>query len=189
MKVYAAARDLAGDIAFVGTHQFLIIETSKSIPISINGNRYSPIELGGGTKGYVLGAHNISNKLTVKPFEENDVLAAKEYYGGIERKFYQKDFDTEVREIAFSTNVESYAYKLFKLANNFSLNQVTDPIRYPTAGQGFNSNSWVNSMVRHSGGLYNSNFSGIDSAHNEVIPLTYFMAICPFQPRPKLNAK
>lgn len=189
MKVYAAARDLAGNLAFVGTHQFLIIETSKNIPIAINGNRYPPTELGGGVKGYVLGAHNIGNKLTVKPFEENDVLAAKEYYGGVETKIYRKDFDTEVRKITFETNVESYVYRLFTLADNFSLNQITDPIRYPTAGQGFNSNSWVNSMVKHSGGIYDSNFSGIDSAHDKVIPLTYFMAICPSKPRPRLNIK
>lgn len=58
--------------------------------IAIDGKKYLPVELGEGTKGYILGAHNIGNKLKVVPFEENDVLAAKEYFGGLETKFYKK---------------------------------------------------------------------------------------------------
>lgn len=42
MKVYAAARDLAGYMP-IGTHQFIIIETSKTIPIAIDDKKYLPV--------------------------------------------------------------------------------------------------------------------------------------------------
>jgi len=185
MTIYIGARDLNG--MPVGTHQFLLITTDKVIPVKIDGKLITPKVLGKGIKGYVIGAQNRNRRLQVEFFERSDFIAVKEYFGGIEKSFFQSDFDAELKEVSFSNSELLSQVRLFQLINAFTINQSLDPIKYPSAGFGFNSNSWAGSMIKHSGGVVDTDFSGLDIFHDRLIPITYFLPICPSASRPVLN--
>ncbi len=188
MAIYIAARDLAG-IVPIGTHQFIIID-DLSTPYQ-NGmlvdKIISPKNLGNGKLGYVIGAHNRGN-LEVIYFEKNDYEATLEYFDKKRVRFFKSDFDTEVIKVKFPNGNEKVAiYEIIKMVNIYSLNQSMDKIAYPPAGFGFNSNSWAQTVIELAGGVVKSDLKGIDISNEKRIPKTYFMPICPAQPRPKIN--
>jgi hypothetical protein len=76
MAVYLAARDLAG--APLGTHQFLIVvsESNPYPPARLGGTLIYSKDLGKGTMGYVIGAHN-RGTLVVEYFEKSDDTAGE----------------------------------------------------------------------------------------------------------------
>lgn len=189
MTVYLGARDLNG--MFVGTHQFLVlINDSLLVSQKISGLDASAKFLGKKNGKYiygvVIGAQNRGN-LAVEFFENSDYLATKEYFGGSDTKWYKSDFDAEMYEVGFDLP-DSVAIKqiLFRV-ETFIINQTMDPIRYPTAGLGFNSNSWAQSVIQYAGGKVQENVTGADVASDKRIPQTYFEPICPIKKRPKLN--
>lgn len=188
MAVYLAARDLAG-IAFIGTHQFLIVvnEANPYPPARLGEELIPARSLGGRKTGYVIGAQNRGN-LVVEFFEESDYQAAREYFDKSLVKWYKADFDTEVARVDFGRTSEADAIKrLFELVNTYYLNQNVDPITYPRAGMGFNSNSWAQTVIALAGGRVKANMTGVDVGHDKRIPATYFDPICPVVRRPKLN--
>ena len=56
--------------------------------------------------------------------------------------------------------------RILSLIENYILNQTTDPIRYPTAGFGVNSNSWAQSVIEYSGGKVTSDMKGLDISNS-----------------------
>jgi len=77
MAVYVGARDLAGNLAFIGTHQFLVImPDSGSVPPAVlpSGKIIFPKNLGNEKLGYVIGAQN-RGRLVVEYFEKSDYIA------------------------------------------------------------------------------------------------------------------
>ncbi len=187
MSIYLAARDLSG--LPIGTHQFIIIQvTSNPHPAAIlDGKAIYPKILSKNKMGYVIGAHNRGN-LAVKFFEKSDYEAAREYFEPSRIKWYSPDFDTQVIQVNFgSLNKDVAIRKIFELIDIYNINLTMDEIPYPTAGFGYNSNSWAQSVIEYAGGTVKSNMSGFDISHQKRIPKIYFNPVCLNKPRPKLN--
>ncbi len=187
MSIYLAARDLAN--VPIGTHQFIII-VIKSNPYpkaSLNGNVIPPKNLGKGNIGYVIGAQNRGN-LEVEFFENSDFQATLEYFDKSKTHFYKSDFDTQVKLVKFPGKSSQQATReILRLISAYHTNQTMDKIKYPTAGIGFNSNSWAQSVIQLAGGKVDSDMSGLDISHDKRIPKTYFDPVCLPYPRPTLN--
>lgn len=187
MAIYIAARDLAG--LPIGTHQFIIIENqSNPHPAAkLNNKIIYPKNLGNGKLGYVVGAQNRGN-LAVEFFEKSDYEATLEYFDKKRLKFYKSDFDTEALKVTFPNINEKVAViRLFRLIDAYNTNQTMDIIRYPTAGLGFNSNSWAQTIIELTGGKIRSDLKGFDISNKKRIPKTYFDPICLQKPRPVIN--
>ncbi len=188
MSIYIAARDLAG-IVPIGTHQFIIID-NLSKPYQngmLSGKIVSSKNLGNGKLGYVIGAHNRGN-LEVIYFEKSDYEATLEYFDKKRVNFFKSDFDTEVIKVKFpNVNEQAATLEIIRLVNAYSINQSMDKIAYPSAGFGFNSNSWAQTAIELAGGIVQSDLKGVDISNEKRIPRTYFMPICPLKPRPKIN--
>lgn len=186
MTVYVGARDLNG--LPVGTHQFIVITSATPQAIVIGGRAVLSRTLGPNVYGIVIGAQN-RGSLKVEAFESADTLAAREYFGGLEKKWYESDYDAELHIVKFNAASVSPSgeRKLISLIDAYLINQILDPIRYPTAGAGFNSNSWAQSVIQYAGGTAPSNMAGLDIFHHRKIPETYFLPYCPAKPRVKLN--
>lgn len=187
MKVYVAARDLAG--VPIGTHQFIIIEL-KSNPhpsAKLNGQTIYPKLLVKGKMGYVVGAQNHGN-LAVEYFEESDYRAAREYYDKSLLRLYKPDFSTQANEVKFEGVSPSVGIrKIFELIDIYATNQTLDLIPYPRAGLGVNSNSWVQTVIELAGGKAPSDMKGFDVSNGKRIPEIYFAPICLPHPRPVVN--
>ena len=187
MPIYIAARDLAG--LPIGTHQFIIIENqSNPHPAAKLFNEVIyPKKLGNGKLGYVVGAQNRKN-LAVEFFEKSDYEATLEHFDKKRLSFFKSDFDTEVIKVKFpKTNENAAIKKLFQLIDAYHINQMMDKIKYPTAGFGFNSNSWAQTIIELTGGKVQSDLSGFDISNKKRIPKTYFDSICLPDPRPVIN--
>mgnify|MGYP006875363304 CR=1 FL=1 len=186
MTVYIGARDLNG--LPVGTHQFIVITFPTPQTIIIGRRAASSRTLGPNVHGIVIGAQN-RGSLKVEAFEDADTLAAREYFGGVEKKWYESDYDAELHIVKFNgaTFSPQGEKKLISSIGAYIINQLLDPIRYPTAGMGFNSNSWAQSAIKYAGGTTISNMAGLDIFHHRRIPETYFLPYCPSKPRVKLN--
>lgn len=188
MPIYLGARDLKG--VPVGRHQFIvIINDSLLSPRDIGGEKVQARNLGSGKKGVVVGAQNRGN-LAVEFFNSSDYKAAREYFGGVTREWYESDFDTYMTEVDFGSVRESLVVnKIAGRIEAYLLNQKVDSIKYPTAGMGVNSNSWAQSVIEYSGGEVREDLPGLDVSYDKRIPKTYFEPYCPIIPRPKVNAK
>ncbi len=189
MPVYLGARDLSG--MFIGTHQFLVIVNNKLLTPRQLGNgkvkaKFLGIKNGKTIYGIVIGAHN-RGTLNVEAFERSDNIAAQEFFGGIETHFYKSDFDTEMYEVKFNVLEQIAIENILYRIDSYLINQLSDPIKYPTAGFGHNSNSWAQSVIEYAGGTVVENVSGADIYSERRIPKTYFDAICPVNRRPKVN--
>lgn len=186
MPVYIAARDLDGLV--FGTHQFIIIENEEiPHPLAKLDGKIIPLRsLGNGKLGYVIGAHN-KNNLAVEYFERSDYTATLEYFDKERVVFYKSDFDTEVIQVKFPKLDTKVAIReIIELVNIYHINQLTDKIKYPLAGMGFNSNSWAQTVIELAGGKVKSDLKGLDISNGKRIPKTYFMPYCP-KSRPILN--
>lgn len=186
MTIYVGARDLSG-LPF-GTHQFVVITYSSRKSIKIGRRVYETKRLGQNVYGIVIGAQN-RGTLNVEIFEGADTLAAQEHFGEAKKTWYKSDYDTEIQLVKFNGAELSLEHesKLISLVDAYLINQSLDPINYPTAGAGYNSNSWAQSLIEHAGGKVRENMKGLDIFHNRRIPETYFTPICPSKPRVKLN--
>ena len=187
MRIYIAARDLSG-LPF-GTHQFVIIKVQSTPHPSarLGGNVVSPQNLGNGKLGYVVGAQNRGN-LAVEFFEKNDYEATLEYFDKKRVSFFKSDFDTQVIEVKFpGLRAQVAARKIFELIDNYDINQTMDRIKYPTAGFGFNSNSWAQTVIELAGGKVDNDMKGLDISNNKRIPKIYFDPVCLLKPRPVIN--
>ena len=190
MPIYLGARDLSG--VFIGTHQFIVIVNNNLLTArDVGGQSVKAQYLGKNDRqdiyGLVIGAQNRSN-LKVEFFENSDLNATKEYFGGVATSWKKSDFDAEMYEVDFGKTSEVVAIDalLFRVMA-YMYNQTTDPISYPTAGFGYNSNSWAQSVIQYAGGKVTDDVGGVDVGSSKRIPQTYFEAMCPAKPRPKLN--
>lgn len=186
MAVYIGARDLSG-LPF-GTHQFIVI-TGQDLLVQrkIGFKDVKAKHLGKNTYGIVIGAHNRGH-LAVEFFESADFEATQEYFGGKKTKWYSADFDTELHKVNFGNTPENVAKDLVLFrVDAFLINQSMDKIPYPTAGLGFNSNSWAQSVIEYSSGNSIEDFKGFDISHSKRIPRIYFEPVCTLKPRPRLN--
>lgn len=190
MAVYVAARDLAGNIAFIGTHQFIIIipDSGSTPPVSMpNGKTIYPKNLGNGKFGYVIGAQN-KGRLKVEYFETSDYRATLEHFNPKKyRKWHTPDLDAELRLVKHNKTDSEFIRVILFLISNYIINEQEDNIPYPFAGLSVNSNSWAQSLILAANGHVESNFSGLDVSYALRIPSIYFQAICPQYPRPKVN--
>lgn len=186
MPVYVGARDLSG-LPF-GTHQFLVLSgASLTVPRIIGLRPVQARPLGGDTYGIVVGAQN-RGRLVVEFFEPGDYAAAQEYFGGVSTSWYRSDYDAELVPATFGSTSDPLALdRVIACIDAYILNQELDPIRYPTAGFGTNSNSWAQSVIEYAGGSVSENFRGVDISHERRIPRTYFLPFCPASRRPKVN--
>lgn len=187
MPVYIAARDLAG--LPIGTHQYIVIDTTESDMPSPrhNGKVIKPKTLGGDRKGFVIGAQNRGD-LRAEYFEKNDYQATLEHFDPKRRSWYKSDFDAELIEVkAYIKSEREIITTVFNLVDYYTINQELDPVKYPAAGFGYNSNSWAQTVIRLAGGTIPSNLKGLDLNHHKRIPKTYFVPVCTLKPRPKLN--
>jgi hypothetical protein len=187
MAVYLAPRELAGSP--LGTHPFLIVvsESNPYPPARLGGTSIYSEDLGEGTMVYVIGTHN-RGTLVVEYFEKSDHEATREHFDPSLVKWYRPDSDTEVVRVHFGKVDDATAVKqVFDFVDTFYLDRSMDPIKYPTAGLGDNSNSWAQTVILLAGGRVKLNLKGLDVAHDERIPATCFVPICPVERRPILN--
>lgn len=186
MPVYICARDLSG--LAIGTHQFIVIANKGALaPRKIGFETIHAKALGKGHYGIVIGAQN-RGKLKVEFFENGDFTAAREHFGGIKTHWYKPDYDAEVHQVKFAGVSDKMAMdKVIMRIESYLLNQSQDPIRYPTAGLGVNSNSWAQSVIEYAGGKGLQDFDGFDVSNTKRIPRTYFEPVCLPTARPKVN--
>lgn len=188
MSIYIAARDPAG-IVPIGTHQFIIID-NLSTPYQaakIKNKIISPKLLGNRKLGYVIGAHNRGNLEDIY-FEKSDYEATLEHFDKKRISFFKPDFDTEVLKVKSpNINKKVTTLKIIGLVDTYSINQSMDKITYPSAGFGFNSNSWAQTVIQLAGGIVQNDLIGLDISNKKRIPKTYFIPTCPVKPRPKIN--
>lgn len=190
MAVYVAARDLAGKIAFIGTHQFLIIipDSGSTPPVRMtNGKVVYPKNIDKGKFGYVIGAQN-KGRLVVEFFEASDYRATLEHFNPKKyRKWHKPDLDAELKLVKYKGTDSEFIRRILFLVSNYIINEQEDNIPYPFAGLSVNSNSWAQSLILAANGQVSSNFSGFDASHTLRIPPIYFQAFCPKNPRPSVN--
>jgi len=186
MAIYVGARDLSG--LAVGTHQFIVITYQNPIfPLNIGLSKIPTKQLGGGVRGIVIGAQN-RGTLAVEFFEKGDLTAAMEFFGSVETKWHTPDYDAQLIKVKYDSMPEQEAKRrVISLIDSYILNQTTDPIRYPTAGFGVNSNSWAQSVIEYSGGKVSGDMKGLDISNSKRVPRTYFMPFCTSKPRIKVN--
>lgn len=134
--------------------------------------------------GLVVGTH----QFIVITYEKGDLTAAMEFFGGIETKWHTSDYDTQLIKVQYGSVPEQETkIRVINLIENYILNQATDPIRYPTAGFGVNSNSWTQSVIEYSCGKVSGDMKGLDISNSKRVPRTYFMPFCTAKPRIKVN--
>jgi len=186
MAVYVGARDLSG--LAIGTHQFIVLTYEHPLPLqNIAFSQVTTKLLGGNTRGIVIGAQNRGN-LAVEFFEKGDLTAAMEFFGGIETKWHKSDYDTQLMEVDCGSLPDPEAKRrVLNLIESYLLNQRNDPIKYPTAGLGVNSNSWAQSVIQYSGGKVSGDMKGFDISNSKRVPSTYFKAVCLNKPRVQVN--
>ena len=186
MPVYIGARDLSG--LAIGTHQFIVIAKHGAFaPRQIGFNTIHARPLGKGHYGIVIGAQNRGN-LKVEFFEKGDFTAAQEHFGAVQTHWYKSDYDAELYQVRFNSLSDKQAIdKVILRIESYLLNQSQDPIRYPTAGLGVNSNSWAQSIIEYAGGKGMQDFKGLDVSNTKRIPKTYFEPICLPTARPRVN--
>jgi hypothetical protein len=146
-----------------------------SQPVVIDGVLYHMQDLGNGTMGFIIGAHNVNDRLQVVPFQKADFQAAKEYFnpkGNI--KWYKSDFDTEVEEVCSNKSDTQLINDILNSSNKYSQNERKKNISYPTPGFGVNSNSWVQSIIEYNKGSVKEDFSGRDWGASRRISRHYF---------------
>jgi hypothetical protein len=178
--VYVAARDLAGP-AFLGTHQFLIL-----IPQNPRRFRGKLRDLGDGTLGIVVGAHNVGGRLKVKFFEPSDLRATREFFNpGRYVGLLAPDFDTEIDLVDLSRSryggIDAAIARILKAIDRYQVNEARKPISYPSfAGQfrrnNINSNSWAQSVIQWTvgRGAVQEDFTGFDLGHQNRVKRSYF---------------
>lgn len=190
MAVYVAARDLAGKLAFIGTHQFLIVipDSGLTPPVKmVSGKAIYAKNMGNGKFGYVIGAQN-KGRLIVEFFEASDYRATLEHFNPKKyRKWHKPDLDAELRLVKHKRTDSEFIRRVLFSVSNYIINEQEDNIPYPFAGLSVNSNSWAQSLILAANGQVNSNFSGLDRSHMLRVPPIYFQALCPKNPRPKVN--
>lgn len=172
--VYVAGRNLNMTGGSLGTHQYLILVPNGPY-------QFSTRDLGDGTQGIVIGAHN-RRRLKLVQFETADVRATREYVnlagssGG--------DFDTTVALVNIgSRSLTTTIARLLDAGRYYARYEKRHPIPYPSIGQmlrgrGLNSNSWVQSLVQYVVGprRVQEDFPGNDLLHEKRIPRRYFIA-------------
>jgi hypothetical protein len=187
-RVYSAARDLNGFP--IGTHQFEILipdnphefDDKKLKELGVEPMR----DLGNHEKGWVIGGHKKedvfgNHYLHAEFFEKSDTEATKEFLNPHTVKWYRADFDTEASLVTHEGKTDTeFITDVLKNTMSFQKNQSTMPISYPKNTEQYvngtwNSNSWNNSNLKHSGGTkYQTDFVGMDPARDAIIPEKYF---------------
>lgn len=199
--VYLTGRDLAG-MAAIGTHLFIIIVTgdkkTRTVPyIDPNTKPLSykkahvlkPQDLGDGTYGFVAGAQNKNSRLMLEYFETSDCQATREHYNWSKYGGYFADFDTEIHKVTSKKTVDVLIRLVFDCLGAYVDNETAEPIPYPSAGWGLNSNSWAQSVIQYAGGTAPGDFSGVDLSGGERIPKAYFTPHFFGKRLPLLNGK
>ena len=187
-KVYVAARDLAGGGALgMGTHQFSILVPDNPKDFTKDKLKEMGItepmrDLGNGKRGWVVGAHNDDKKLIAKFNEPSDFKATQEFLNPKKyTKWYSSDFDTEAYLVKHQGLTDTqYITKILENTTGYQNNRVSIP--YPTNkqtikdnNQTINSNSWNQSILKHSGGTkVQQDFKGFDHGKQNIIPKYYF---------------
>ncbi|MFM2067857.1 MAG: hypothetical protein RLZZ584_2766 [Pseudomonadota bacterium] len=187
MAIYLGSRDLNG--VPIGTHQFLVLTGHYLLACRANSAReaearYLGKQGGQDVYGVVVGAHKVGGKLVVKYFEDADLAATMEYFGGRPTSFFSSDFDAEMFPVAFGTLPDTASIeRVLECIENYRTNVSESPIDYPTLGVGFNSNSWAQSVVQYTGGSTTEDSSGLDVSSGRRIPQIYFENYCAVRPR------
>lgn len=173
LEVFAAARDLNG--VFVGTHQFIIMIPHPNTNIV----PYQMQDLGNGTQGLVIGAHN-TGRLQVKFFEDADFQATREHFNPTKYSKGWSDYDTEVRIASKPSGISQTQYEndILGKISNYQHNESYSNIPYPAmgfwGGHGVNSNSWVQSVIEYANGTVDGDFTGADALNAERVDEWYF---------------
>ncbi len=187
--MYLGSRDLNG--VPLGTHQFIVLASYSLLSCRVGHEpRARAQHLGKAKKtdlyGVVVGAQNVERKLEVKYFEDADTAATHEYFGLKSTTWHKSDFDAEMFPVDFGSTPDHVAIeKVLFLVENYRINVSQTSIKYPTAGLGFNSNSWAQSVIQYAGGKVNENTAGLDVNSGRRIPKIYFEPISTV--RPKVN--
>tara|TARA_Y100000389_G_scaffold145310_1_gene143805 strand:- start:587 stop:1243 length:657 start_codon:yes stop_codon:yes gene_type:complete len=197
--LYAAARDLAtrnrkGELVgsnLPGTHQFSILAPDN--PEDFTPELLSEIgappmqDLGDGTMGWVVGAHNRAdasdnfNLLLAEFNEGSDFIATQEFMNPDKYKVWHKrDFDTEAHIVNHPGLTDTQLItNVLQNTVNYQNNMISIP--YPklistiSDNSIINSNSWNQSILKHSGAMgYPNNFNGADLGTQNLLIKQYF---------------
>lgn len=126
MAVYVGARDLAGSLAFIGTHQFIVLIPDKgNLPPAVlpDGSAVYPKKLGNGKLGFVIGAQN-RGRLIVEFFEKSDYKATLEHFNpNKHRKWYKSDFDAELKLVTHNSSDLAFIRRIITLTSNYIINE------------------------------------------------------------------
>jgi hypothetical protein len=173
--VYVAVRDLDG-LHVRRAHQFLIlVPKAPAFP----GTK----DLGDGTKGIVVGAHNVAQRLQVLEFQKADVQATREYlnskaYGRPLRSFH---FDSRPVRLSPKKGLDAVIREILRAITTYKHAEALRPISYPKFWQQgsagcINSNSWAQSVIECvvGKGAVANDFSGWDLCKDNRIDRSYF---------------
>lgn len=145
--------------------------------------------------GWVIGAHQVEidgkPRLIVVPFEASDMRAAREVLApDIFRHVGIRDFSPKYSEVTFKGSEAMFVARLFRMIRTYMIVEEAQHIPYPRFGGGYNSNSWVQTLLTLAGGTVKDggDFDAYDRSHLLRIPNVYFQgACCPIRPIPDLN--
>lgn len=180
--VYVAARDL--DIARGAvnglTHQYVILIPAN--PDDFKGANVR--DLGDGTRGIVIAAHNIDGKLQVRTFNHADLTATQQY---LDPEKYTApliaDYDPQVAPVNLSgLRIDDTIRKILNARDHYVRYAQSHPLTYPSLPEQrvpkvINSNSWAQSIIEYTVGRGRvlENFDGFDPGHQNRIPRNYFI--------------
>lgn len=174
--LYVVGRDLAGS-AVIGTHQFIVMVPEDS-------SKFDTRDLGDGTQGIVVGAHN-QTRLLVDFFETSDYQAIKEYTNPDKYvSFFKPDLDAEVHPVNIGSNsIDSAIQITLNSIAHYTAYEAIHNHPYPSTSETLengptllNSNSWAQSLIEHNFGTGKvvEDFIGKDSGHQNRFPSRYF---------------
>jgi RHS repeat-associated protein len=170
-KVLLASRPLNEEgLGKYGRHQFLIILPDRPQDFAGTEAGKAIQNLGNGKQGFVLGAYNIDDHLKTKVNAETDDFAAWRSFKGRDEGAMKTAEVTHcfISDTAFINNI-------LEKTKNYNENSKNSPLSYPSpieniTGQGKNSNSFSQTLIRVSGGTVDtSKFDGYNSGQNNRI--------------------
>ena len=155
--VYVGARKVtlgsgAGFMHLPGWHQFTVL-----VPRDPDRFGNSVTDLGGGTRGIIVGAYNVpghqGNELRFHENWSKEQMAVREYFRRLQHPEDKEWFRTKMEPVPHAgRNTDDVIDEILSTAQKYRRASRTTPVPYPSAipnvlGEAPNSNSWLNSVL------------------------------------------
>ncbi|MGH9341354.1 MAG: RHS repeat-associated core domain-containing protein, partial [Acidobacteriota bacterium] len=140
LKVYVAGRDLASSP--IGNHILIVV-----IPDDPDTWTQGLQQCGQGVQGFTIAAFNKGGRLQLEFNNKYDLIALREYYGMIRRRWYQSDFDLHMHLVPTPAGLSDAEFDslVVRLAKIYRENEKRDNVDYSL--QNRNCGTFVNTLL------------------------------------------